>query len=866
MNRKHIQFLLPLGVASVLVAPACEETDRAADLDGDIAPRSGPAASDAGDASFVRQAVPVMLGRKVRGHAELDFMLDVVAQTSRTQLLRALADHDESHDHWTEFYVDRLRVARTGDKAMTSCYGPAIRGDDDGALARIVETRDAASGPIAGVGAYNMTDLARSAIEADDVSTMYRAHLFPLVTHNIVGANEVDEVMLRAEANTLFTTAYHNRQYDCVGCHGSLVSLSGAGSGWNRMYPLPGRADLELFRDGSNWTDPRDTASFFRSDVTGTTNHPWGLAPGCGEFDAPGAAPDDPEGFTAFLGHDFGDNANVWDLEGLFYDGIERLRRFGVNRIGGIVSFHEEDALAYLVAANIADQVWSEVMGSPLTIAHSFARTEAQRDLHASLTERPFLVSDWSNQQLLVRILTSPYFNRLPPDTATGTSAYDLPLVFDPWVAHDPRENQEPSVEQQHNAMTDAVHRYSARSLLSSVHSAVGWPAPKRFPHAVDYPDVDLARSLGAFLRDAEPGFAGSDFQGLLAWDHEVATGEPPDGVMADDWVDRALAAAAPFDASHPSARLTLEDLVVSTKDWFVADGTIRATPTTDRATSERADLEAYFGVPLSTYVSKIPSGELETKLRAYVGVLMQSPQFVLAGIAPTQVGPQPRLRVCNDGACTYEDICREFAPLLESARVDVTCGADFVEIEPVAPSPNLDFAEQFCRPDLCEFERLDVLAACFSDPAMCPRQPPGCDPRCSDLGCCGMDMPIEDDLGMFLLWADGATVTSVSNARILAVGSDSWKPLAKHRQVKTGDLIELAEGASLVMQVGDEQVATPFVAPKNSGTGSWLVQITGADALGVGVAPMQDDPNADIAGYLKSAWMFWGSGGPPLP
>src|SRR4051812_4468979 len=97
---------------------------------------------DAGDASFVRQAVPKLLGRKVHGSEETKLLVDVIRATpegrGREELLGALMGDAEFSQHWQENLVDMLRVNRIGDKQQAGCYGAPLRTSAAAALAHTV--------------------------------------------------------------------------------------------------------------------------------------------------------------------------------------------------------------------------------------------------------------------------------------------------------------------------------------------------------------------------------------------------------------------------------------------------------------------------------------------------------------------------------------------------------------------------------------------------------------------------------------------------------------------------------------------------------------------------------------------------------
>lgn len=116
-------------------------------------------AQDAGHASFVRQVVPILLGRKVKGQEEVKLLADLCAAVGREAVVRALMEQPEFVDHWAEHFVDQLRVHRETAKAQTNCFGrPKRSGSDGGALARWVRDSPPTAGPAPG-GPFNMSDL-----------------------------------------------------------------------------------------------------------------------------------------------------------------------------------------------------------------------------------------------------------------------------------------------------------------------------------------------------------------------------------------------------------------------------------------------------------------------------------------------------------------------------------------------------------------------------------------------------------------------------------------------------------------------------------------------------------------------------------
>jgi hypothetical protein len=881
-----------------------------------LPPSPGPQAAvpaDAGHHSFVRQAVPILLGRRIRGHDEIRLLADLAAATDRGTVVRGLMDQPEFVDHWAEHLVDRLRVHRESAKAHGDCYGDPLRSASDlGSTARIMAGRPAASGPIVGAPPFNMTDVIRSALEADNLSVIYRAHLFALVDKPPTG-NEITEQNVRDDLGVTFGNVYANRQIGCLRCHNSQFSLSGEGSGWDRSHPIPGTFEQSVFGSSSG-RDAREVHALFRSankdatPVTVANNtdpatihdrpaiaaqsvRPWGMER-CGAFHL--AVPDDPLGAQAFLVRSYGLQGRLFDLEESIWRGVEFLDTNGLNRVGSSLT-NDDAALAFLVAANIVDETWTAVMGSPLTIAINLPRNADQQAVLWNLTEALFIRIHWSLKYLLRRILTSEHFNRLSPGAQAGllpapgqpapSTGYDMPLLFDPWVQADPRcppesppgpvagsrcwppgppppsdpgHSAQSDPERHFNAMTESVHRYSPRTLLGSVAAALGWNRPSRFPGS-GYPDVALTKAIGQFATDAQPGFSGVDFQGLLHWEAEHGVCDKTGKTAGDDWIDRVVAAVPAFDAAHSTAPATLGDLVVTLKDWLLGDSRI---VTSLLPPSEAQALADLLGAPLATPAAGVP--DLGTRLRRACGVMLQSPQFMLAGIAPRELGPAPRLRVCNGEPCTYRAMCEQLRPAIERQRWQLTCNDDDVTARrpPPPPPPTLD---PLCPRGRCIVLPLDVRLECSLSGARCPRFPPSCDIRCTGLTCCGDPQPSIDEDGLLLGWAEGGRVERAVSVTILPAGGEGFTPLASGRVLRAGDLLRLPPGSHLAVQAGEGGFATDRQGAPGRPGGAILFMVTGPTALQVRTRHVDEPrvPPDELAVTDRKAEFRWGEAGP---
>jgi len=68
-------------------------------------------------------------------------------------------------------------------------------------------------------------------------------------------------------------------------------------------------------------------------------------------------------------------------------------------------------------------------------------------------------------------------------------------------------------------------------------------------------------------------------------------------------------------------------------------------------------------------------------------GVLVETPQFLLAGVAPEGYGPEAPV-VCPEGRCSYREICEDLVPALSAQGLILTCADDHLTVASRAPSP----------------------------------------------------------------------------------------------------------------------------------------------------------------------------------
>ncbi len=583
-------------------------------------------ACDAGDASFYRNASLAILGRRTFGEAELAGWMTIasnaeaaMAGSGRRAVMDAMMDLPEFRARWSEHFLDELRVPRVDDQDMRACWGARIRGTADAALAQYVRDNEAtATGD--GSGTFTMLDLMHSALAADDVSTVYRGHLFALVSHPIPAANVPAieaELARRADYGNVFDAAYLNRDLVCMSCHNSEFSVTfDPDPALNRHWAMPGLFEKSVYGVSSG-IEPERAHAVFRfsgfADNFGTAR-PWGWSgTQCGAYDLTPAA--DPAGVDAKFGTITGTTVSVYDLEASLKRGVDSLAVNGLVRDPDGTIPDPDQAFAYLVAASVVEGVWEEIAGSPLTIANYFPRNEASRDVLTGLTDS-FVASHFSLRTLVTDILETPYFNRTPPELGCG-APYDMPAVYDPWT----KGEGDPAMRG--NSSADGVNALSGKVLVRAAHAAMNWPLAEGWTFPQTQGQTDFRRGVGIFLKSGERGFRGLDFQARLVWEERFGSCVNP--AATPDYVDDLVAAAVAQNAS-------VSDVVIALKDRLVNEAAI--------APDERPALEALLGASLDAQASSVP----EPRVRALCGVLLASPQFMLGGYSDVERRPVPVL------------------------------------------------------------------------------------------------------------------------------------------------------------------------------------------------------------------------------
>lgn len=594
---------------------------------------------DAGDAAFVRTSTLAVLGRRTFGQYEVSEILDSASgapddSARRSAILDAVfANEDEYVDRWTEAIMDHLRVPRMDDQAMNACYGVRSRSDDSGQLAEYARD-NLASDPGDGNGAFTMRDMLASAIRADDLSPIYRGHLFAMLSRPIPAANVLDpavaELARRQDFGYLFDATYLNRDLVCLGCHNSEFSVTDDAGDQDRHWPLPGLLEKAVY-GASTGVNPDNAHAMFRCQdfsfdeffgctPSGPTVAPWGWNTDCGQFSPD--PPPDLAGVSVTFATLQGDTSTVFDLEAALKRGVDVLATDGLVLAGDGTPVDSEAAFAYLLAMSISEMAWEEIVGSPLTIANYFPRNQAQRDELKRITDA-FVASHFSLRTLVTAILGSPYVNQKAPVDGCGTGAHVMPAIYDPWTLGEATE------ELRNNSPADGVAALPPLVLTRAAHSAMEWPVDEYRMFPQTGADVVFLRGTGVFLKNGEPGFKGLDFQARLVWEARYA----PCDAGVPDFVTGLVADAG---------AATVRDVVVALKDRLVNEASIDETPAASGGSGEAEAIEALFGASLDDPTSAV--ADLEGSTRQLCGALLSSPQFLLGGLADPTNGPVPLL------------------------------------------------------------------------------------------------------------------------------------------------------------------------------------------------------------------------------
>lgn len=631
---------------------------------------------DAGDEAWVKTAVPLIQGRKPEGMREVRLLVSMIEQIDasggdgREVVARGLASGEHYIARWYDVFFEHLRINRIEVKANYDCYGLRSSAADDGDLAAFIRDNSPTEGNF-GAG-FSLRDVLESSLHLDNITPAYRADLFARMARPLDGANVSQtelEIVRRANYGELFETTYLGRRIGCLECHNSEESVTyNPDPEQSHFWSIPGKFERAVYGEAKGRPEAELYAAFrWYGFVAEDGTRPWGMSGSCGTFyeDHNGDLLAD----AGYLGGDLPSGQQLFDIEPLFQSGLKKIADAGLVT-GPDLVVDPDQALAYLLAVNITNNVWKEVMGYPLTLAHSFPRNSKQLEILQGLSEL-FVAERFSVRELLVAISTHPYFNQEAPDTCGSSSAYNLQPVWEPFslTSGDPTARL--------NSVGDRIQRYSAWVMIDSAAKAMWWRRPERLGQGSPPIAYAFLRDQGIFVKDALPGFNGVDFASLLSWEERLAKGQDPNlggqctGPLGADcaefeWIELMLSEGAGKGA-------TVRDAVIAIKDRLITEPEITSP-------AEEKVIQGLIGLDLDLMIGEADAGLLEAGTRRYAGLLLNTPQFMLAGVPSRDQDPgsDPVIVVAGTGT---QDLCEVLAPSI-LGDFSWSCGAKGVTIE----------------------------------------------------------------------------------------------------------------------------------------------------------------------------------------
>jgi hypothetical protein len=670
-------------------------------------PGEDPELCDAGDESWAKRVLPAVQGRKPESIREVRILvqmieqLDAQGEDGRRIVATGLASGDDYLDRWKQYVYEQLRVNVNSDRRNETCYDLFGAESNDTALAEHI--RD--NGPTVDYGTpFWLGDVVYSALLLDDVSPAYRADLFARLAAPDIAGNvspQELEIMRRSTYGQSFEAAYLGRKTECLPCHRGDFAVTDVADDpeADRHWPIPGHFELAVYGpDAGQANEPMAHAIFRRAGFASGqgdfqqvgNDRPWGMYEVCGVFDFAAGAGSDILDEDAYMIEEYPQGATLMALDANMQEGFASLQSDGLVLEPDEAVADPTVGFAYLFSINFANKTWRELMGWPLVVANNFPRNQAQRDLLEQLTNS-FADNHYSVRSLVTEIVTHPYFNQAPPDTCTASTPYHLPAIFNPFT----KASTDPALRG--NGVGDGLHRYSAMVLLDMTARAMWWERPQRFGApdiqvpglncgAGAFPEcdagpaqVDFLRDTGVFLNDSESGFNGVDFNGLLHWEFQLAEGGDPGlggactGPLGEacagneDWIEQLVTEAL----DTPGA--TMLDVMIAVKDRVLTEPTL--------ATEAEIDvIEQLTGVGLDEEVTDVGANQAEAAARRFAGLLLNTPQYLLDGVASPDQDPENDPALVVPGTGTAE-LCAYLGDLVLGNAYDWSCSAAGITI-----------------------------------------------------------------------------------------------------------------------------------------------------------------------------------------
>lgn len=663
------------------------------------------------DQQFVRNAMLAVLGRRPYSQAEVNLYTDLIAQideldgvTTRTQepgaklrrsrkvMLQALFKDPAYAKHWDELYRDFVRIQRVDEMLIAPCMADPLTSDPAAVAAHV------RSKPVTAQMAtpFNLSDVIKGSLSLDDVSPIYTAHLWTMLTETYAGANAEElalELGRRRDIGAWFDAVYLNRDTVCLNCHNTEFSVTQTNNpATNRHFPLPYNLEKTLFGDS---TGPETFGGYegadrmhaplkyknFVNDCNPTNRNatdtclpdeqvyrclnsvricdsvyqkrlfrPWGWLDRCGKYTEQQYVGVDLAGVEAKFGNVNGLRASMYGLSESLRTGFLKLKKEGLGAdMNGDVA-DPDKAFAYLTTMVIVEKVWQQIVGTPLTIPTRYPRNAAARDQLSHLVNT-FVASGFSNQKLIEAILASPYANMAAPNDGCGDSAYAAPAIFDPWVT------AETTPEMRKNSIGDSIVSLTARTAANAAYAALKWTPGNPYPGNANQAERVFQNETGFFLKNAEPGFRGFDFQARLGWENRFGACVKTAVTTAPDFIDELTASV------NAAGVATVGDLVLALKDRMLGRPSF--------SDLEKPALEALLGADLSADASTLT--DANASLRQVCGVFASTPQFMLLGLPTPDATEVPKL---TPPSASFATLCTTLKTSL-TGDVRIECNDD---------------------------------------------------------------------------------------------------------------------------------------------------------------------------------------------
>lgn len=229
-----------IGLVGIVLATSCQSTPISPD--------------DAGDAQWVMEAIPTLLGRPAKSTLEVQALTDIVTLKGRAHVADLLMQRPEFARYWALVLLEDMKLDRSGpddvdricmmqfDPAfpgVISAYDPSFEGPmTDARAANILSWIGPGTARVAtnAQADNSFPELVEAAVQADRLDLAFAAHM-PVLAATHYGENKTN---LRIR----FADRVINRDLDCIACHNGEYSTTDDSlqasrnlGGWDRTWP-----------------------------------------------------------------------------------------------------------------------------------------------------------------------------------------------------------------------------------------------------------------------------------------------------------------------------------------------------------------------------------------------------------------------------------------------------------------------------------------------------------------------------------------------------------------------------------------------------------------------------------------------------